>query len=152
MPNSIGTLYYVYIKLFGVGIMAYLINHIHIRAKDPMASAAWYEKFFGTKVLSSREVMPGTITVSMDTGGPVRLNISPQVSGSSDYEGSAELNTLGLEHFGFSTDDIEADIYEFENHGVRVVLPITEVGSGTKLAYIEGPDHVLIELVQSAVK
>ena len=88
----------------------------------------------------------------MDTGGPVRLNISSQVSGSSDYEGSAELNTLGLEHFGFSTDDIEADICEFENHGVRIVLPITEVGSGAKLAYIEGPDHVLIELVQSAAK
>ena len=56
MPNSIGTLYYVYIKLFGVGIMAYLINHIHIRAKDPLDSAAWYEQFFGTKVQIRREM------------------------------------------------------------------------------------------------
>ena len=33
---------------------------------------------------------------------------------------------------------------------MRVVLPLTEVGGGTRLAYIEGPDDVLIELVQSA--
>jgi hypothetical protein len=28
------------------------------------------------------------------------------------------------------------------------VLPITDVGSGSKIAYIEGPDDVVIELVQ----
>jgi catechol 2,3-dioxygenase-like lactoylglutathione lyase family enzyme len=33
---------------------------------------------------------------------------------------------------------------------VRVVLPLTEVVGGTRLAYIEGPDDVLIELVQRA--
>ena len=119
--------------------MAYLINHIHIRAKDPMASAAWYEKFFGTKVLSSREVMPGTITVSMDTGGPVRLNISSQVSGSSDYEGSAELNTLGLEHFGFSTDDIEADICEFENSWSKNCIAHNRSWIRSKVGLYRGP-------------
>lgn len=32
--------------------------------------------------------------------------------------------------------------------GVRVVLPLTEITEGTRLAYIERPDDVLIELVQ----
>ena len=115
---------------------------------DPHASAAWYEEHFGAKVLSAREVMPGTITVSMDAGGPVRLNISSKPEGSSDERASAELNRLGLEHFGFDVDDIDADMARLEAAGVRVVLPITEVAGGGRLSYIEGPDDVLIELVQ----
>ena len=128
--------------------MAYTINHVHIRAANPPASAAWYTEHFGAEKVSEREVMPGTVTISMDMGSPVRLNISSQVAGSSDERATAELNRLGLEHFGFDVEDIEADINRLSAAGVRVVLPITEVQGGAKLAYIEGPDDVLIELVQ----
>ncbi len=130
--------------------MAYAINHVHIRSLDPHASASWYEEYFDAKVLGVREVMPGTITIGMDAGGPTRLNISSPPPGSSEERAVAELNRLGLEHFGFSTDDIEADIARFEADGVRVVMPIRDVGSGARIAYIEGPDDVLIELVESA--
>ena len=103
---------------------------------------------FGAEKVSEREVMPGTVTISMDMGSPVRLNISSQVAGSSDERATAEMNRLGLEHFGFDVEDIESDIARLSAAGVRVVLPITEVPGGAKLAYIEGPDDVLIELVQ----
>ena len=128
--------------------MAYLINHVHIRSADPSASADWYTEHFGAKKVSEREVMPGTVTISMDMGSPVRLNISSQVAGSSGERATAELNRLGLEHFGFDVEDIESDIDRLSAAGVRIVLPITEVTGGAKLAYIEGPDDVLIELVQ----
>ena len=81
-------------------------------------------------------------------GGPVRLNISSQPEGSSKERSTAELNRLGLEHFGFNVVDLKAEIDRFEKDGIRVVLPLTEVTGGTKLAYIEGPDDVLIELVE----
>ena len=128
--------------------MQYSINHVHIRASDPHASASWYEKHFNAKILSAREIMPGTITVSMEVGGPVRLNISSQPEGSSGDRPVAELNRLGLEHFGFDVVDLQAELDRLERAGVRVVLPLTAVASGSRLAYIEGPDDVLIELVQ----
>ena len=128
--------------------MPYLINHVHIRSADAGGSADWYTEHFGAEKVSEREVMPGTVTISMDMGSPVRLNISSQVAGSSDERATAELNRLGLEHFGFDVEDIESDIARLSAAGVRVVLPITEVPGGAKLAYIEGPDDVLIELVQ----
>ena len=130
--------------------MEYAINHVHIRSSDPHASASWYEEHFSAKVVSDREVMPGTITVSMEVGGPVRLNISSQPAGSSDERAVAELNRLGLEHFGLGVEDLEAELERLEGAGVRIVLPLTEVVGGARLAYIEGPDDVLIELVQSA--
>ncbi|HZA22407.1 MAG TPA: VOC family protein [Dehalococcoidia bacterium] len=128
--------------------MAYAINHVHIRSADPHASASWYEKHFGAKIISEREVMPGTITISMEVGGPVRLNVSSKPEGTSDERAVAELNRLGLEHFGFAVEDLEADLERLEGAGIRIVLPLTEVVGGTRLAYIEGPDDVLIELVQ----
>jgi catechol 2,3-dioxygenase-like lactoylglutathione lyase family enzyme len=128
--------------------MAYAINHVHIRSTDPHASASWYEKHFGAKIVSEREVMPGTITISMEVGGPVRLNISSKPEGTSDERAVAELNRLGLEHFGFNVEDLEAELGRLERANIRIVLPLTEVGGGTRLAYIEGPDDVLIELVQ----
>ncbi len=130
--------------------MTYAINHVHIRSANPQASAEWYEKHFGAKKLSEREVMPGTITIGMQVGGDARLNISSQAAGSSDERAAAELNRLGLEHFGFDVQDIEAELNRLESAGVRIVLPLTEVPGGTRLAYIEGPDDVLIELVQPA--
>ena len=130
--------------------MSYFINHVHIRSENPRTSAKWYEKFFGAKILSEKEVMPGTVTVSLDAGGSTRLNISSQPDGSSRKTTPAELNVLGLEHFGFQTDDIQSDIENFEASGIPIVLNITVIQGGTKLAYIEGPDKVLIELVQPA--
>ena len=130
--------------------MEYAINHVHIRAVDPRASASWYEKFFNAKLLFEREIMPGTVTLSMEVGGPVRLNISSQPAGSSPERSVAELNRLGLEHFGFHVEDLESELARLEAEGVRIVLPLTVVPTGTKLAYIEGPDDVLIELVQAA--
>jgi catechol 2,3-dioxygenase-like lactoylglutathione lyase family enzyme len=130
--------------------MQYPINHVHVRSSDPHASASWYEKYFNAKMLFAREVMPGTITISMEVGGPVRLNISSKPEGSSDKRSAAELNRLGLEHFGFNVTDLDAEIAKFEADGIRVVLPATQVPTGSKLAYIEGPDDVLIELVQPA--
>jgi|TARA_B100000315_G_scaffold202777_1_gene195583 catechol 2,3-dioxygenase-like lactoylglutathione lyase family enzyme len=130
--------------------MEYSINHVHIRSSDPQASASWYEKHFNARILSEREIMPGTITVSMEVGGPVRLNISSQPAGSSAERSAAELNRLGLEHFGFGVMDLEAELDRLQDAGVRVVLPLTRVPTGALLAYIEGPDDVLIELVQPA--
>lgn len=130
--------------------MQYSINHVHIRATNPKASASWYEKHFNAKLLWEREVMPGTVTISMEVGGPVRLNISSQVAGSSDQRSAAELNRLGLEHFGFHVTDLQADLDRLQEAGIRVVLPMTKVPTGSLLAYIEGPDDVLIELVQAA--
>ncbi len=128
--------------------MEYRINHVHIRAADPHATAAWYEKFFNARIVSERTVMPNTITIGMEMGGQCRLNVSSKPPGSSDERSVAELNRLGLEHFGFDVEDLEAEMERLTAEGIRVVLPITDTPTGSRLSYIEGPDDVLIELVQ----
>ena len=112
--------------------MAYAINHVHIRSVDPHSSAAWYAEHFGAKIVSEREVMPGTVTLSMEVGGPVRLNISSKPEGTPDIRAAAELNRLGLEHFGFDVSDLATELERLEKADVRIVLPLTEVVGGTR--------------------
>jgi predicted enzyme related to lactoylglutathione lyase len=119
--------------------MSYFLNHVHIRSANPRTSAEWYEEFFDAKIPSEKDMIPGTVTVSLDVGDSTRLNISPQPDGSSSKTIHAGLNRLGLEHFGFQTDDIQSDIEKFKKSGVPIVLNITEIQGGTKLAFIEGP-------------
>ena len=128
--------------------MPYTINHVHIRSMDPHSSAAWYERHFEAKIVSEREVMPGTITIGMEVGGSCRLNISSKPVGSSDERATAELNRLGLEHFGFDVENLKEELERLGKANIRIVLPFTDVGRVTCLAYIEGPDDVLIELVE----
>ena len=130
--------------------MEYRINHVHIRASDPHTTAAWYEKYFNAKIVSERTVMPNTVTIGMQMGGNCRLNVSSKPPGSSDERSVAELNRLGLEHFGFDVEDLDAEMERLTADGIRVVLPITDTPTGSRLSYIEGPDDVLIELVQPA--
>ena len=112
--------------------MTYAINHVHIRAEDPHASAKWYEKFFGAQMMFSKEIMPGTITISLAMDGPVRLNISTAPAGSSDERGNAELNHLGLEHFGFSVEDVDREIQNLEESAVRIVLSLIHISEPTR--------------------
>ena len=126
--------------------MHHAINHVHIRSTDPEASAAWYTEHFGVKRLGSREVMPETITISMDPGGPVRLNISSPPPGSSDKRAVAEINQLGLEHFGFDTDEMDADLERLQGLGAELKEGPNRNG-GVTIAFIAAPGDIRIELI-----
>ena len=58
---------------------------------------------------------------------------------------------MGLEHFGFVVDNLKAMVEHLQTDGVRIVQSFTDVPGKTRLAYIEGPDGVLIELNFKAV-
>jgi len=128
--------------------MPIAINHVHLRSSDPHVAAAWYEKHFDAKKVFDAEVTPGSITIVMQLGGPVTLNISSQPEGASVKKAIAELNHLGLEHFGFVVDDLKAMVDRLKTRDVHIVQPFTDVPGTMRLAYIEGPDGVLIELNQ----
>ena len=124
----------------------YTVNHIHLKAPDPMKTAQWYVDTFGAEITGQAEGLGGATTVRIDLGG-TRFNISSAPEGESLPDGTVDLH-YGLEHFGLHTDDIEESMANLQSHGTEVLLPITQVGSGNKIAYVKGPDNVRIELVQ----
>ena len=122
------------------------VNHIHLRAPDPQKSADWYVEKFGLKIQGHAKGLGGTSTVRLEVDN-LTINITSAPNNEQIPEGTTE-NHFGLEQFGFHTDDIASMMADLEAKGVKVLLPITDSPSGNRISYVEGPDNVMIELVQ----
>ena len=124
--------------------MAHTFGHIHIKAKDPRKTAQWYVDMFGARPLGERDVR-GALFVPVELSG-VTVNISNARPGEVMGEGDAGLH-YGLEHIAINTDDLDADLARFKEQG----LQIFETGetATTRMAFVEGPDNVRIELMQA---
>lgn len=143
-------------------------GHMHMFSADPIATGDWYIKFFGVtgRALSTSETPSRNPRISL-TGlqvGPssslyfdnVNMIIYPiqysQKAYASDWQpGQSELATTRgnvNDHFGVSVPDLDAALKVFRANGVKVTQEPREVKGKFKFAFIEGPDHVAIELIE----
>ena len=122
------------------------LNHIHLRSTDPRKTAAWYVDTFGAKITWEGETPGGALVLRLNVAG-IRLNISATSPGESLPAGPAEPH-LGLDHYAFNTDDLEGLLARLQDRGVEVVQPLRTLESGAKMAFIQAPDDVRIELMQ----
>ena len=132
--------------------MAFRINHIHLKAPDPRKTAEWYAKAFAFKIMSDETRVFGDrfIRCQSEDGG-MMVNISGARTGEMLGPGDAGAHH-GLEHFGFDSTDIEADIRRLEGLGARLLEGPTQVPNGPRIAFLQGPDDTRLELVQPVKK
>ena len=128
--------------------MAFRINHIHLKAPDPRKTAEWYTKAFNFKIVSdeTRSFGDRFIRCQSEDGG-MAVNISGARSGETLGPGDASAHH-GLEHFGFDTEDIEADIRRLEGLGARLLEGPIQNPNGPRIAFLKAPDDVRVELVE----
>jgi len=55
---------------------------------------------------------------------------------------------FGYAHLGLETDDIAAEESRLKELGVSYREPIKEVPGGPKVAFIDGPDGIVVEVVE----
>ena len=79
--------------------------------------------------------------------GEARLNIRGPRPGEAIIT-SAEGKVVGIDHFALSVDEIEVLMGALEKNGVKVVEPIFTTPDGGRASFIEGPDGVLIEIME----
>ena len=125
--------------------MSWSYDHIHLKASNLDESISFYEKNFNAEKKFSRELR-GMSLVGMDING-MTLLISDTAEGENPKPGSADPQ-FGLIHFGLLCDNLEQKIEELKNNGVEFTMDLTDIGGGTKIAFIKAPDEVLIELLQ----
>ncbi len=56
----------------------------------------------------------------------------------------------GVEHFGPVVADLDATVAALQAQGVRILREPLTIRPGRRIAFIEGPDRVRIELVETA--
>lgn len=127
--------------------MPYNVNHIHLKSDDPKATADWFVDAFNVKIISDNTRDVGDRFIVTHTEGGLAINISGARTGEKLGPADADPH-LGLEHFGFDSADIDADIERLVSMGATLKEPPRETGPGVKIAFIEAPGGTRIELIQ----
>ena len=123
--------------------MTYACDHVHLRSRDAVAAAGFYVAMFAAHELKRIGEDP-VQRVVLDLGG-LTVFIE-QASANTNPAGPTPC--LGIEHLGLRVDDIAAAMADLTARGVKVRTPITARGPGLRIAFVEGPDGALIELLE----
>lgn len=125
--------------------MPYLINHIHLKSPDPKKSADWWVTAFNFEIESDAVRDSGDRFIRCKSEGGLVVNISGARTGETLGPGDAAAHH-GLEHFGFDSNNLEADIERLEALGARLVDGPR--GDNPRICFLACPDDVRIELIQ----
>ena len=120
---------------------SYTFDHVHLRGREPEKLVEFCQRIFGANIIASPEVN-GVKTVMLDFNGQ-RVH----VTGGELVNGPAEPH-CGVDHFGLSTDDMEAAVADLKAKGACFTQEPTTPRPGVRTAEIMGPENVRIELVQ----
>lgn len=123
-------------------------DHVHLRSPDPDATAAWYERMFGAEVIKS--VMSNGIgRTDMRLGG-VMMFIA-QVGEAAPLAEKPEGSYVGLDHLGLRVNGIDEVVTELKGKGAEFTVEPKTIRPGVRIAFLRGPQNVLIELLDRDV-
>ena len=127
--------------------MKFAYTHLHLRSEDPDAAAKFYCDYLGTTVLSEN-ALSTTKSILLGLDGKPVFTVSGRAQGEDPIPESTEPR-YGLDHFGFEVDNMEGAIERFRAGGVHIICEPWTMPGGSKVAFVEAPDHVSVELIQS---
>ena len=130
--------------------MAYHFEHVHLKAADPEKTANWYVEAFNFTIFNDRGVRPtGDRFIECRTEDGVIVRISGARAGEAMGKGDADVH-YGLEHFGITVDDMDAELERLQALGAEVAEGPNDNPNGSRIAFIKTPDDVRIEVMQLA--
>jgi lactoylglutathione lyase len=122
----------------------YTWDHVHIRTRNPEATATWFERMLGAEVI--RSMQQGQPRIDLQLGG-ASIFIAPVAAG--DGVNPAPTTPYqGLDHFGLSVNGIDAIAAELKGKGVEFTKEPATIRPGVRVCFIRGPEGVSIELLE----
>jgi len=119
-------------------------DHIHLRSKDPEATAQWYERMLGAEVV--RTTQQGKPRIDLKLGG-ANVFIA-QVTSGDGVNPPPVTPYQGLDHFGLTVSGIDAICADLKSKGVEFTREPTTVRPGVRVAFLRAPEGVSIELLE----
>ncbi len=126
---------------------AFFFNHIHLLTRDPKATAQYYNKMFGAKIIESTQ-SDGKPRIDLDLGGVsiFILRVPPKQDAPACPPGPY----LGLDHFGLRVNNLDEAVAELKAKGAEFAVEPKTIRPGVRIAYVRGPEDARIELVEHA--
>lgn len=119
-------------------------DHVHLVSKNPQTAANWYVDKLGGKIIKTMEVR-GAPQIYVSFGDAIVI-----VRGERPAETIAEKASLqwGIDHFGMQVKgDFDAFCAGLRSKGVAFSLDPTDFNPTTRIAFINAPDGVSVELL-----
>jgi catechol 2,3-dioxygenase-like lactoylglutathione lyase family enzyme len=113
-------------------------DHVHLRVGDPEAVAAWFGTMLGGEILRA----PDRIDVILG-GQKIFLLQAPGTD-----KPSPPHPHRGLDHFGVQVKDVDRVAEYLKGKGVRFVAEPHTPRPGIRIAFIEGPEGISIEILE----
>ncbi len=126
-------------------IMRFACDHLHLRSPDPEAAAAAYVSLFDATI-KDRVRMGAALRVIVDLDG--LLLFIEEVPAQTATTPPAPF--IGIEHIGLRVSDLDAAAADLRAKGAKFLMEPRSPRPGVKIAFIEGPDAVRIEILQRA--
>ncbi|HLZ27678.1 MAG TPA: VOC family protein [Chloroflexota bacterium] len=128
--------------------MQFGFDHVHLVGSDLDASERFYREMFGAQTINRTDA-GGAVNLRMRLDG-VNLFIRTPRAGENVSRDGAEVRYT-YDHFGVVTPDLTAAIEELRAKGVKILQEPRTANPGTHVAFVEGPDHTRIEVLQRDV-
>ena len=118
------------------------LDHVHIFCSDTAASARYFREVFEAEEASREKIrglqvvrltVAGTTVTLMEASNPAP---PPRVG-----QGAA-----GLDHFCFLVRDMEGTVEAMRRKGATFSVEPRTAPNGAKVAFVDGPDGIIIEL------
>jgi len=127
----------------------YTYDHIHLRTKNPQATLEFYQKMFDATPVEYVQ-SNGQPRVDLDLNG-LTIFIAAVPADATLPTAPAE-PYIGLDHLGLRVDDVDAATAELKRRGAQVIVEPRTIRPGVRIAFIQGPDNVRIELLARTVR
>jgi catechol 2,3-dioxygenase-like lactoylglutathione lyase family enzyme len=123
----------------------YTYDHIHLRSKDPMGIAKYFEKMFDASIIETIQ-SDGQPRIDLDING-LAVFIA-KVAQDADMPASPHDPHTGLDHFGFRVDNVDEAVAELKSRGAEIAVEPYTIRPKVRIAFVRAPDDVRIELLQ----
>ena len=121
-------------------------HHVHLISRDPGAAADWYADKLGGRITARTEVKGAPQIVVGFKGAAIIIRGVRTGEAASDKSGLQ----FGLDHFGFQVShDFDAYCDRLKEKGVVFDLEPMDFTPELRIAFIQAPDNVTIELLYS---
>jgi catechol 2,3-dioxygenase-like lactoylglutathione lyase family enzyme len=119
------------------------LNHIHLVCSDMKASERWLIDGLGAELVERRESR-GVATSELKLVG---LRVLLRAAGEGETVLSGTSRRYGVDHFALEVRDVDATVERLRARGVEIARDPAD-SPQNRVAFIRGPDDVVIELVQ----
>jgi lactoylglutathione lyase len=123
----------------------YSYDHIHLRSRDPQATAQYYNKMFDARIVESIQ-SDGQPRIDLDING-LTVFIARVAAEAAIPEAPVDPH-LGLDHFGLRVDNLDDAYAELTRRGAEFTTAPRTIRPGVRIAFVRGPDNVRIELLE----